>query len=391
MAWLGRCISVSDTQAMQIRGACFLRAALELAELHPIQDRLLESTHSSNLRIGQTMPPRSYYNEPREGDYLAFARAFFPEEIEDSDQFFKRTGLPYVNSVKHISAYIGVSPSLIRQILHKPAYHYKTFDLEKRDGSFRKISTPKTYLKVIQWWIYDNILSRASSHDCVHGFVRERSYITNAFIHLSSKHVLNVDIEQFFPSINASMVKNLYINLGYDVYGADVLTKLTTLNGHAPTGAPTSPSIGNLVLREFDNFMSDYAVNRGCLYTRYADDITLSSEFWISAEVADEIGRMVESYGFALNRAKTHFMGPGDRREVTGVILSDKLAMSREWRNKARGFMHRVRMNPRNFEKNREIVFGFYGTLRAVDPEMKQKITRIAHEAISALIDNKNR
>lgn len=129
------------------------------------------------------MPPRSYYADPRISDYVAFASAYFPEEKALAAEFAERTGLPYVESSAHVAAYLGVSPSLVRQIMHKPSYHYREFTLKKADGGERKISTPKTYLKVVQWWILDNILAPQQLGECVHGFRSGRSYVTNARTH----------------------------------------------------------------------------------------------------------------------------------------------------------------------------------------------------------------
>ena len=194
------------------------------------------------------MPPRSFYLEPLGTDYLAYARAFFPGEFDRAKEFIEKTGHPFIGNGTHLAAYLGISHSLIRQILHNKKYHYRIFPIPKRNGDYRIICTPKTYLKVVQWWILDNIIGHVNLDDSVHGFRKGRSYISNARQHLGCRHILNVDIEKFFPSISFTMVKEVFSSLGYPEEGADVLAKLTTLNGEAPTGAPTSPTLGNLVL-----------------------------------------------------------------------------------------------------------------------------------------------
>ncbi len=194
------------------------------------------------------MPPRSYFNNPRTSDYLAFAEAYFPDELDEARAFIETTGLPFIESAKHIASYLSISPSLIRQILHKKEYHYRQFELKKSDGTPRVISTPKTYLKVIQWWICDNILNRSLQQEAIHGFTRGRSYITNAQSHAGCQHMLNMDIEKFFPSISVKMISGWFREIGYGPNGAKLLAELCSLDGSAPTGAPTSPAIGNHVL-----------------------------------------------------------------------------------------------------------------------------------------------
>lgn len=331
------------------------------------------------------MPPRSYYIEPRPSDYLAFAKAYFDEEYETAKAFTEETGKPFLRTVQHFSSYLGVSPSLVRQVLHNPSYHYREFEIPKGDNGTRQISTPKTYLKVMQWWIVDNILSSAELSSSVHGFVRGKSYVSNAVEHLGARHVLNVDIKKFFPSISTPMMEQLFRNLGYDPDGSALLAQICSLEGCAPTGAPTSPSIGNLVLAEFDVAMGALAESAGYKYTRYADDLSFSSQERIPEEFVEKINNAVESFGFHLNDDKTKFMGPGDRIEVTGIVINQFLNLSREWRNWARGYLHRAEKNPQMYRENWQRVSGIYGSLKAVDPSEERKITQRAKSVLKLL------
>ena len=328
------------------------------------------------------MPPRSYYVQPRENDYLAFATAFFPDELPAAVEFTTRTGLPYINSPEHIASYLGVEPSLVRQILHRPSYHYRNFKIKKIDGTDREIFTPRTYLKVIQWWILDNILRKGNVHPANHGFVIDRSYVTNARMHVGCKHLLNLDIKQFFPSINFEKIKQVFQTLGYEEAGANSLAQLTSLAGCAPTGAPTSPMIGNLILYTFDVELTEKCAQIGCLYTRYADDITISSQDMIGDETRILVEQLVENNGFQTNGKKTKFMGRGNRMEVTGLTINDGVNLSAEWRNAARGFFHSVLKSPGDFEDEKSNISGLYGTLLALDPEKSKKLTKAAEQAL---------
>jgi len=328
------------------------------------------------------MPPRSYYIEPRAADYVAFANSFCGDDAPEAVDFIERNGLPFIRNTDHLAAYVGVSSSLIRQILHKKSYHYRQFDLPKPDGTCRQISTPKTYLKVLQWWISDNILCSAPINDCAHGFVRGRSYVTNANAHLGARHLLNVDIKGFFPSITQDMIDAVFRSLGYSDDGARLLADICSLGGVAPTGAPTSPSIGNAILSNFDDAMIDAANSAGLTYTRYADDLTFSSRDFIGQEFVENVSALVLPFGFELNDRKTRFMGPGDRMEVTGVTINNSPSLSREWRNFARGYLHRVLKNPVRYQSEWKRVAGVYGTLKALDPTGTRKLTRNARKAL---------
>ncbi len=331
------------------------------------------------------MPPRSYFTDPRVSDYLAYARAFFPSEYAAAKNFIENTGFPYIASSSHIAAYMGISPSLVRQVLHKPEYHYRHFELSKSHGAPRLISTPKTYLKVMQWWICDNVLFRVPVHDCVHGFRRGRSYVSNANAHSGATHVLNVDVKSFFDNIKSSDILNLFLSCGYGEAGSLVLTSLCSNNGAAPTGAPTSPAIANAIMMPVDIKIDELARAEGLVYTRYADDITLSGQSWIDKELLSKIEGIVSASDFQLNKNKTKFMGPGDRIDVTGLVINDGPNLPREWRNWARGYLHRVKLNASQMRSHTSQVRGIYGVLVQLDPERKRKITVLAEQTLIAL------
>lgn len=328
------------------------------------------------------MPPRSYYIEPRAKDYVVFAKSYFGDVSQEAVDFIERSGLPFIQNADHLAAYVGVSSSLIRQILHKKSYHYRQFDLAKPDGTSRQISTPKTYLKVLQWWIADNVLCSVPIDDCVHGFVRGRSYVTNANVHLGARHLLNVDIKGFFPSLTQDMISSVFLSLGYGDDGARLLADICSLDGVAPTGAPTSPAIGNAILSDFDDAMVDVAKGAGLTYTRYADDLTFSSQDFIGQEFVETVSALMLPFGFELNDRKTRFMGSGDRMEVTGVTINKSPNLSRDWRNFARGYLHRVLNNPLHYRSEWKRVAGIYGTLKALDPNGARKLTRNARQAL---------
>ena len=271
--------------------------------------------------------------------------------------------------------------------MHKPSYHYREFGLKKADGSERVISTPKTYLKVVQWWILDNILAHQSLNDCVHGFRSGRSYVTNAQMHEKSRHVLNVDIKSFFDNINSIQVTKVFQSLGYSESGRSVLTSLTTKDGVAPTGAPTSPMIANLIFRNADDALEDLASKCDLIYTRYADDLTFSAQTKIPREVVNLIAQVVKEAGFELNPKKTKFMGPGDRQDVTGVVINSGLSAPKEWRNWARGYLHKVRMNPKQFADETARVRGVFGTIRQFDPDKTSSLARAASKTLEMLQD----
>ncbi|WP_433760931.1 retron St85 family RNA-directed DNA polymerase [Brucella anthropi] len=307
------------------------------------------------------MPTRSYYF-PKEfihlEEILRAEEGDFP--CEETSRF-RELGLPPILTKGALPLFLGISPKTIFSIRHHPRKHYRSFTLKKKDGSKRDIDTPRTYLKVIQWWILDNILNHVEIAENVFGFVAGRSAIQNAQYHLGSKHVLNVDIKQFFPSITIDQVRAIFCSLGYHEEVADMLSELCCLDGHVPQGAPTSPAIANLVLRELDTELTNLAENSGLRYSRYADDLTFSSQSWIEGEFLSFVDNAVQVAGFELKPEKTRFSGSEGRMEVTGVVINEKIQPSRVWRKRVRAALHKMHLSPRLTRRERSYLLGVIG------------------------------
>jgi retron-type reverse transcriptase/DNA-binding CsgD family transcriptional regulator len=320
------------------------------------------------------MPTRSYYF-PKDfahlEEILRAEQDGFPEEEAAR---FRGLGLPPLPTTGALPLFLGISPKTIFSIRHRPRKHYRSFPLRKKDGSKRDIDTPRTYLKVIQWWILDNILNHVEIAANVFGFVAGRSAIQNAEYHLGAKHVLNVDIRQFFPSITIDQVRAIFRSLGYQDDVAGMLSELCCLDGHVPQGAPTSPAIANLVLRDLDIELSALAERAGHRYSRYADDLTFSSQSWIESEFLTLIKKAVQAAGFELKPEKTRLSGSEGRMEVTGVVINEKPQPTRAWRKRARATLHRMGLSARLTRRELSYLQGVVGMAGQFpeSPQMQQ-------------------
>lgn len=307
------------------------------------------------------MPTRSYYF-PKDFAHLekilqAEPGGFSEEEAEQ----FRELGLPPMPSVGALPLFLGISPKTIFSIRHSPKKHYRSFPLTKKDGTKRDIDTPRTYLKVIQWWILDNILNHVPIAENVFGFVAGRSAPQNAEYHFGAKHVLNVDIRQFFPSITIDQVQEIFSSLGYEENVAGMLSELCCLDGRVPQGAPTSPAIANLVLRKVDTDLSALSTQAGHRYSRYADDLTFSSQSWIDRNFLNSVQKIVEGAGFELKPEKTRFSGSEGRMEVTGVVINEKPQPTRVWRKRTRAKLHRLSLSVRLTRREISYLHGVIG------------------------------
>ena len=279
-------------------------------------------------------------------------------------------GLPIFHEGAELAAAMGITlgklrfPSFNRKVGHLS--HYKRFYLPKKSGGRRLISAPMPQLKAAQYWILENILYKVPSSTAAHGFVPGKSIVTNASHHVAQELVINIDLKDFFPTIEYKRVKGLFVKLGYSEQIATILALLCTeapadqvaLDGKEyfvasgarslPQGAPSSPALTNLICYQLDNRFVGLAKKFGYHYTRYADDMTFST----SGEAGDKAGQLlwavkkvIKEEGFHLHPDKLKVMRKGDKREVTGIVVNEKLSLDRETLRKFRALLHQIRVS----------------------------------------------
>jgi RNA-directed DNA polymerase len=230
----------------------------------------------------------------------------------------------------------------------------------------RYLAEPRKRLKVLQYKVLAFLTERMTPlKPAVHGFVPNRSIVSNAKAHASRKNhfILNLDLEDFFPSITFFRVRGVLtsppFNFSHQV--ATVIAHMCTSGGKLPQGAPTSPFLSNLVCRTMDRDMTDLARRNRATYTRYADDITFS--FIVRTRrslpqpicTADDEGHLAlgaelqelitTKHHFAINEAKTRLSDRHRRMEVTGLTIN-------KFPNVRRKFIDRIRGALNAWERN---------------------------------------
>ena len=318
------------------------------------------------------MPTRSYILP---SDLSHFEKILEAEgELKEypDNQGFSETDVLPISSPGLISVLLGVSPKIIYSIRIRRRRNYRTFRIpKKKAGTYRNIEAPRTYLKVIQWWVLDNILSRVPVDERAFGFVKDRSAVKNASYHLGAKHLLNVDIKDFFPSISEQLVVRIFEELGYRKDVAEHLAAICTLDERLPQGAPTSPAIANIVCRKMDDALGKLSESKGLKYSRYADDLTFSGSEFIDKAFLHAVRSEVALHGFSLNADKTRFAGPGDQMEITGVVVNSHAQPPRRWRKNARAKIYNISQKDRLIRRDLNYLNGILGMAGAY-PESPQ-------------------
>lgn len=192
----------------------------------------------------------------------------------------------------------------------------------KRLGLRTVYSIKDELFKNLNKVIFLHINQKYEPLDCVQGFVKKRNVASNAFMHLGKKIILNIDIKNFFESINKEKVMGVFKKLGCKDLIAKSLAELTTLNDRLALGFNTSPVIANLVLEDMDRCFLKLAEGSGCIYTRYADDICFSSNDKIPD--INVIKQILKENDFSINEEKTKIMTRGKNQYVTGLTIFDE-------------------------------------------------------------------
>jgi RNA-directed DNA polymerase len=134
---------------------------------------------------------------------------------------------------------------------------YTEFQIAKKTGGFRKISAPATSLKIIQQKLNQVLQNVYDVKASVHSFIPEKSIVTNAQVHVGQKYVFNIDLKDFFPSINFGRVRGMFLTPPYDLPEdvGTVLAQICCFNNQLPQGAPTSPIISNMICVKMDKHL----------------------------------------------------------------------------------------------------------------------------------------
>lgn len=288
--------------------------------------------------------------------------------------------IPGLDSLHDLSTTTHLSPGLLFKLSKHNSWYYKVYTIPKSSGGVREIAEPARPMKAVQYWISENILQHLPLHPAATGFRKGQSTLKNANIHKNNKYVLCLDLNDFFPSIKYPFVYTIFHSLGYNMHVSHILASLCTLNGRLPQGGVTSPILSNLCCVRLDRRISGYCGPRNIAYTRYADDMTFSS---MSSKrlvgLYQRVKTIIEDEHFALNEAKTRYMGPARRKKITGLVVGDGQA------GIGRKLERTIRASIYNLSKNNELagiswteeqLRGWLAYLHSVDLNRHQRMIK---------------
>ncbi len=277
------------------------------------------------------------------------------------------------SSIHDLAPILGYQPKSLAYILYKipEDQKYTSFSIPKKTGGERQIKAPVHRLKVLQKLLADRLyacveeISSKKVHPTTkrklpslsHGFEKNHSITTNAGCHKSKRYVLNLDLENFFPSINFGRVRGFFIksnDFNFHKNIATIIAQIACHENQLPQGSPCSPVISNLIGRTLDVRLVQLAKKHQCTYSRYADDITFSTNLKsfpqeIAGKLSDEasnwaalanLEKTIKKSGFSINHHKTRMQYSESRQVVTGLVVNKKVNTKAEYYRNVRAMCH---------------------------------------------------
>jgi RNA-directed DNA polymerase len=266
-----------------------------------------------------------------------------------------------LNTIKDIASLLEIDHWLLIYYLYRipDSSRYRIFQIKKRHSSTstRTISAPNRSLKIIQSKLAQVLSSVYTPKASVEGFREGRSILSNASKHTAQKFVLNIDLSDFFPSINFGRVRGMFMATPYNLNEkvSTVLAQICCFNNELPQGAPTSPIVSNMICAKMDSKLRILAQFSRCYYTRYADDLTFSTsspkfpaqlatiitgEKGNYLQLGDQLKTIIENNGFKINSDKVRLQTKTHRQEVTGLVTNEFPNVRRRYIRQVRAMLH---------------------------------------------------
>lgn len=289
-------------------------------------------------------------------------------------------------TLNHLATLSNVSLVKLRKVVSRnesSQYFYRLFLIKKRTkkksaNARRLICVPDKDLMRVQKTINYLILSNIATHSASFAYAKGSSILDAANVHTGCQWLIKLDIRDFFDSISEKSVYKFFTEVGFtsllSFEMARICTRVTQYNrltrgwtgsrdkpgnissyssyfrpyvwGSLPQGAPTSPMLANLYARDLDNDITNIALEAGLEYTRYADDITLSTTRKNFSRkqamlVIRQIYSVIHNYGFNPNYSKTSISPPGARKVVLGLLVNGPSPrLTRDFRNRVKQHLH---------------------------------------------------
>lgn len=281
----------------------------------------------------------------------------------------------------------GIEENKLISLANSASKRYKVYTIPKRTGGSRLIEHPSRELKAIQRWLVQAIFARFPVHEAATAYRKGTGIRVNAERHKDTKFTNRYDFKDFFPSFDSDRVRLFVaeetkrIGMTLSDRDLDFVVNIVCRHGRLTIGAPSSPSITNAMMFEFDRRMHQECEKRGLIFTRYADDVFVSSsEHGRMNGVGQLIAkckRGIPHLKLRLNHKKTAHLSKKYHRSVTGVVITPQhtLSIGRERKREIKSLIHRWISGELEGERV-EYLRGLFAFAIDIEPDFEQRLAK---------------
>jgi RNA-directed DNA polymerase len=249
-----------------------------------------------------------------------------------------------------LCAKYAINPLYFKLICRTATKRYKVYPIPKKNGGVRMISQPARKVKAYHYLVMNDLLKVLPVHACATAYEPGSSIKTNASVHRKSKFFVRFDLRSFFESFEKSGIKMFLLHSfsrdKFDDEDAEMIASLFCRNEKLTMGAPVSPMLTNRLMYDFDHSYDLFCSGQSLIYTRYADDmIVSSSRFLERREIEVDLNRFLSEFKYAnlvINNQKTIVMSGSNRRQITGLNITNehRVVVPRSVKRRLRSLIH---------------------------------------------------
>ncbi len=307
--------------------------------------------------------------------------------------------------IEKISKDLNVPNAMLVEALAKSRRLVKHIKIPKKDRTYRTVYQPSKKLKIIQYWLINNIYKNLAIHPAATAFQKDTSIKDNVYNHKKGKYFLKLDFKDFFPSIHFNdfmPIVSKWIIDSKSGFDDDEISKIIKSSCFykedvLPIGYPSSPIISNIVMYEFDSKITtelkDHNVFGKAVYTRYADDLTFSTNIkGACGKIKNIVHRTLQASGMPrlnLNNKKTRFVSAsGGSSIITGlrICYDGHVTIHKKYKDKVRLLLSLYRKGKLS-SKDVPVLKGHLAYIKYVDGTFYTKLQNVYFESISEIMN----
>lgn len=284
--------------------------------------------------------------------------------------------------VQYMSMDLGLDIEYIRKTISNASNLYTKYKIPKKNNKTRTIYQAKNELKVLQYWIWKRILVLLPVSQNAYAYIKNKNIKDNALVHINAEHIYHTDIKNFFPSIHSKHLCDV-LNISKPIIEEkglwfddtlEIISNVCFLDDKLCIGTVSSPIISNIVMFTIDEKILNYCKSNNLTYSRYADDIFISSKKYIGKNINDFINEVLQTAGFSINKNKTYFSSKKLGIRVTGVNIINNSFLSIGYKNKKK-IKSDLYKYIKYGEGNSNEILGYLSYLKSIEPQTFNSIS----------------